>query len=397
MNNPHKIVRLVAAQVLLYSGMGLSKTSWSLYLQDRHALYLLSIAYTAMAITGAVGAAVTGWLIDRFGVSWVISLGSVFYAGGLLLRLQHSSVALAFLNGVIMGVGASALISCMRPWMVQITNDETRPRVISYRTAALNVGTALGAALLTPILFLSPTRSTGYAIGLIAPAALILSIGLLRPHHLSKPISASKTAGARIPGEMAFGVAALGLMEGFGLSMLAPYIPLVLTGAQISPTYVGLVIAALAVMRVLVSLAAGRLDRVRYRLPGLAFAQICIAVSCGVAAVLHNPAAVVLLLFVIYASLSVSSYCEEIIQAEIFPEHWRGRLFGIAQSGFLAGDALGGMTGAILIGFAGVPGLLWSYCFASALIAICYPLFVARMREKPSIEDERKLAPESAS
>ncbi|MFJ8605337.1 MFS transporter [Streptomyces shenzhenensis] len=164
----------------MYSGMNLAKTAWPLYyLEAKHGLNLLAACYTAMAVTGVIGSAVTGWLVDRIGVAAVLSAGSVNYGAGLLLRLQHVSLLLAALNGVIMGVGASALISCLRPWMV--TDEGIRPQVISYRTATLNIGMAADAALLTPILLLSHDQSFGYVLGLAVPAALVILIAPLRP------------------------------------------------------------------------------------------------------------------------------------------------------------------------------------------------------------------------
>lgn len=376
------IIRLLVAHLLLYSGMNLSKTAWPLYLEAENGLYLLAASYTAMAITGVAGAAITGWLVDRIGVAAVMSAGSIIYGAGLLLRLQHVSLLLAIANGVIMGIGASALISCLRPWMIQVTDEDTRPRVISYRTATLNIGMAAGAALLTPILLISSDQTIGYAVGLVIPAVLIVLIAPIRPRSLPKPeiSKASEEPKQAVPVAMIAGVIILGALGGLGLSMLAPYIPLVLTGAHVSPVAVGLVVAGLSVVRVLASLVVGHLDRVSLRLPGLAGAQLVIAAACATAAVFRASAITVALLAVVYVALAISSFCEEIIQSEMFPARWRGRLFGFAQSGFLAGDAIGGTVGAILLSKSGTPGLLLVYAGTSVVTAIVYPVFILRMR-----------------
>ncbi len=207
--------------------MNLSKTAWPLYLNAENALYLLAATYTAMAVTGVAGAAVTGWLVDRIGIAAVISAGSMIYGAGLLLRLQHTSLLLAIANGVIMGIGASALISCLRPWMIQVTDHGTRARVISYRTATLNIGMAVGAALLTPILLVTSDRTFGYTVGLVVPAIVIMFIALIRPRNVHKPEipAASQEVKQAVPVAMIAGVTVLGALGGLGLSMLLPYPP----------------------------------------------------------------------------------------------------------------------------------------------------------------------------
>ncbi|NVI88171.1 hypothetical protein [Actinomadura sp. BRA 177] len=87
----------------------------------------------------------------------------------------------------------------------------------------------------------------------------------------------------------------------------------------------------------------------------------------------------VALLAAVYVALGVSSFCEEIIQSEMLPAHWRGRLFGFAQSGFLAGDAIGGTVGAVLLSKSGTPGLLLVYAGTSLVTAVVYPAFILRM------------------
>lgn len=376
------VMRLLVTHLLLYTGMNLSKTAWPLYLDAEHALYLLAASYTAMAITGVAGAAVTGWLVDRIGIAAVISAGSIIYGAGLLLRLQYISLLLAVTNGVIMGIGASALISCLRPWMVQVTDNDTRPRVISYRTATLNIGMAVGAALLTPILLITGDRTFGYAVGLIVPALIIVFIALIRPRNVHKPelSAASEKVKQAAPVAMIAGVIVLGALGGLGLSMLLPYIPLILTGAHVSPVSVGLVVAALSIARVLAALIIGRLDRARLRLPALAGAQIVIAAATATAALMHASVITVALLAAVYVALGVSAFCEEIIQSEMLPARWRGRLFGLAQSGFLAGDAIGGTLGAILLSKSGTSCLLLVYAGTSLVTAVVYPAFILRMR-----------------
>ncbi|MEU1300343.1 hypothetical protein [Streptomyces shenzhenensis] len=128
---------------------------------------------------------------------------------------------------------------------------------------------------------------------------------------------------------MISGVVILGALGGLGLSMLAPYIPLVLTSAQVSPV------------------AAWRISAVT-----------------------------VTLLAVVYVALAISSFCREIIQSEMFPARWRGRRFGFAQSGFLAGDAIGGTVGAVVLTHGGTSGLLFIYAGTSAVTAVVYPVFI---------------------
>ncbi|MFJ8605338.1 hypothetical protein ACIREM_42900 [Streptomyces shenzhenensis] len=91
------------------------------------------------------------------------------------------------------------------------------------------------------------------------------------------------------------------------------------------------------------------------------------------------------LLAVVYLALAISSFCQEIIQSEMFPARWRGRRFGFAQSGFLAGDAIGGTVGAVVLTHGGTSGLLFIYAGTSAVTAVVYPVFIPRMQR--STED----------
>ncbi|MFI8265030.1 MULTISPECIES: MFS transporter [unclassified Streptomyces] len=375
--------RVAAFTLLFFAGMWLSKTVHPLYFERHGHLVAFGLSYTAMAVAGTMSVFV-GRLADRWGPRPVMALGSILYSGGMALRVFHDSPALAVTSGVVGGLGASSVFIALRTWTLLNADDHQRPGVISRREFMNQAGMALGTGSAGALVTVIGSGDRGYVGVLLLAAGCVLATLVFIPP--SKPHVRAGTG--KDPADrprlrdvvtqhrgMALGVAGLGLLMGFYVSLLSPYLPLLLADRGVPVAWVGVVLAVASVVRLVAASVADRFLRERSPLAVFLISEGCCALTTLVLAVAAGPWIAAVALALRGAFLLGATVSQELLQLGAFPAGLAGVFFGLTQSAFLAGDSLGGALGGLLYHRLGSSTTVLIATALTAANAVLVPLF----------------------
>lgn len=361
----------VATQVAVFfalfgAGMWASKMAHPLYFEEAGQLGAFGAGYAVMAVVGGLSFA-WGKVADTMGGLRAARLGLLLYAIGIAGRIFANFPA-AVVSSAVAGAGASLVIVAVRPWVRSVASDDEIPRVVAARNAGNQSGVligSLGAGLLLalPVAYHDRLQLTL----LVAPAIVLLGWVWLsvvaRTNASTSPprADASTDERTRAPRGLSVRLVVIGVVSGLYISMLTPYAPLILTDAGVPAWGAPLVVGASSFIQLGVSWALSRRplqERSAYR--SFVVAEIVAgAATLGIAASLGMPYWVIVFLYFMRAGLvSLAVIAEELIQYLIIPAASMGVVFGLSQTAFLSGDALGGLLGATL----------WQHGGAQALV-----------------------------
>ncbi|MFD5479141.1 MFS transporter [Streptomyces hawaiiensis] len=386
--------RLAAFTFLFFTGMWLSKTVQPLYFERHGHLVAFGLSYTAMAVAGTASV-FTGRLADRWGSRPVFVAGALLYAAGMALRVVHALPVVAVVSGFVAGLGASGIFIAIRTWIVHHVAEEQRAGVVARREFMNHAGMALGTGAAGGLVALAGGDDRGYVFVLLLAAGCVLAAALAVPpdRTATRPGSGTAPGDKAGPGllqtlrgnrALACGVVGIGLLMGFYVSLLTPYLPLLLKERGVPLELVGVVLAAAALSRLTAAALAGPVLRRRPPLRVFLLTEAACAVATLVLALAVNPwtAAVVLVLrgvFLLGATVS-----QELLQLSAFPGAVAGAFFGLVQSAFLAGDALGGAVGGWLYQALGSDVTVLVATALTAANAVLVPMFYGRLGARTS-------------
>lgn len=365
--------------LLFASAMWMSKVAQPLHYEHAGELAAFGVGYAVMACVGGLSFA-WGAVSDRIGGLNAVRLGVLLYAVGIGGRV-FTDMAPTIVSSALAGVGASLALVGLRPWIRSTVPDAEIARVVAARGLGSQVGVfvgTLGAAGL--FLAAGETDGTTLALGLASVLAL-LAFGW----------ACSVRTGARLPDmsqeerpgqgseslrPVAAKLAALGLLSGFYVSLITPYLPIYLTDAGLTDAGAATVVAAMSLAQICVTGLLAR--RGVGRRPGRLFviAEIATAVATfSVAVALGlSPVLTVILFLFRAAAVAVAVTSEETIQYALIPRNAAGFVFGISQTAFLVGDALGGAVGGPLWANFGPVPLAMIAAAATLLNAVLLPV-----------------------
>ncbi|MFJ1959807.1 MFS transporter [Streptomyces massasporeus] len=384
--------RLAAFTFLFFTGMWLSKTVQPLYFERHGHLVAFGLSYTAMAVAGTASV-FTGRLADRWGSRPVFLAGALLYAVGMALRVVHALPVVAVVSGFVAGLGASGIFIAIRTWIVHHVQEDRRTGVVARREFMTHAGMALGTGAAGGLAALAGGGDRGYVVVLLLAAGCVLAAALAVPPERKADRRASVSDGEAGPGlvrtlranrALACGVVAIGLLMGFYVSLLTPYLPLLLKERGVPLELVGVVLAAAGLSRLTAAALAGPVLRRRPPLRVFLLSESACAVATLVLALAVHPwtAAVALVLrgvFLLGATVS-----QELLQLSAFPGVVAGAFFGLVQSAFLAGDALGGAVGGWLYQGLGSDRTVLLATALTAANAVLVPLFYGRLGARAS-------------
>ncbi|MBJ7291699.1 MFS transporter [Williamsia sp.] len=347
--------RLAVYSLLFSSGMWMSKTAQPLYFEAAGALTAFGAGYAVMAVAGGLSF-FWGALADRIGGLNLVRIGLVLYAVGLTGRLLTGLVPVIVFSAVA-GFGASAALVAIRPWIRSMVPDDDIPRLVAVRNSTSQAGVFVGTLGAAAVLLLGdtgPTVALALAPVLVLLAALWLSVGSVPDGQRTRTDAGDPPPDHQKPTRgrsLAIALMAISALSGLYVSMVTPYVPLILTGAGGTASEAAVGIALLSACQFSVSSVLARYASLGSR-PFVAFvgAEIAAGVlTLGVSALLDFSFWIVVVAFVVRAAMvSIAVVTEETVQYALVPANGSGLVFGLAQSGFLAGDAIGGLVGAQL-------------------------------------------------
>lgn len=354
------------------AGMWISKIAQPIYFDERGAVLAFGIGYSVMAVAGGLSF-VWGALADRWGGSRTMTLGAVVYAVGILLRVEVA-LPVVVLSGAVAGAGASLVLVGVRPWIRRRVDDDGLGRVVAARHLGNQAGLVAGSLGVAAVFaLLGPEPGGPRSALLLAPVLVLVALIPLRwragPEPRPRPaVPAAEVSGADAARHGRSAAVAVGWrlavvagLSGLYISLVAPYLPLILVQAGGTSAQVSFLIALAGVVQVGATALMSRFDALTRRpLPAfVASEMLCAAALLALAGLLGLSApGVVVVLIVRSALVAVATVSEEIVQFAVIPAAVSGLVFGVVQSVFLVGDALGGLLGAVLWQAHGATGLL---------------------------------------
>ncbi|NUU08532.1 MFS transporter [Leifsonia sp. C5G2] len=336
---------------LFASGMWMAKVAQPLHYEGAGALVAFGVGYGVMACVGGLSFA-WGAIADRLGGLTATRTGILLYAVGIAGRVFTDLLpTVAF--SAIAGAGASLALVGLRPWIRSAATDDLLPRVIATRSLGSQVGVfvgTLGAAGLF-LLFHEGARGTTTAL-LLAALLALMGFAWMLTIRAGAPVRSVQTedrAGEnrRRWRPIAAKLAVVGLLSGFYVSTITPYLPLYLTSAGMTDAAAATVIAAMSVVQMGATAILARRGRNSRPLALFLITELSAGlITLGLALALGLAPTLIVLLFLARAALvAIAVTAEETIQYAVIPGNAAGFVFGISQTAFLIGDALGGFIG----------------------------------------------------
>lgn len=356
--------------VIFFLGMWMSKTLHPLYFKQQGTLFNFGVSYTCMAIAGYFSF-YWGELVDRLGFRALIFVGSFLYGIGLLLRADAHSLVSAILSGACAGLGASMVLVSAKIWLLSWIETAHPAKGVSTSNALKAMGTGLGTLLAgaMPMVLLGwsadPMRLTlCIAAGLVfvAPFTVVSGKGKIKERiaQKAKPaLSWKRFCDNRF---LSSAVVVFSLISGFYSSFFTPYLPVIMENMGFTLLKIGTLLGMITMSRMVIDPLVGRLidGSHRRRTAFLFIGEVGLALATGVLVFQMSAPAIVLALGLRTVAVSVSVISEETLWMTVFPKAEAGFLFGLAQTFFLAGDALGGVTSAWVYESFGLNALLIS-------------------------------------
>lgn len=364
--------------VLFASGMWMSKVAQPLHYENAGALVAFGVGYAAMAITGGFSF-VWGAIADRLGGLNAVRIGALVYAVGIAGRFL-TDVAPTVAFSVIAGAGASLALVGIRPWVRSRATDEEIPSIVGGRNLGNQVGMFVGTVGAAALFAFVPGTDAGTLAALgVAPLLVVLGfVWLLMFGRTGAPVdltAAAETSGRSSFRGLATKLAAIGVLSGFYVSLVTPYLPLFLTRGGLPDAAAAVVIAAMSFAQIAVTaVIARRGTRARPFRLFLIAESVTGLLTLTVALALSVSPILVAVLFIARAGfVAIAVTSEETIQYAVIPGNAAGFVFGISQTAFLIGDALGGALGAPLWTMLGPTGLATIAGAATLANAILLP------------------------
>jgi MFS family permease len=336
-----------------------------------------------------LGQPLAGAIADRFGIFRVMSVGALFYAGGLLImRYATTPVALDLGAGVLIGFGLSG---CSFNLVLSAFSKLLPPE---HRGVALGAGTAAGSFgqfLFAPI-GVALIDNLGWQGALTVFAALMLlivplSFALATPPSTSANVRSAdqqsfKTALAEAFGHRSYVLLVLGFFTcGFQLAFITVHLPAFLVDRGISTQIGGWVLAAIGLFNIIGSISVGWIQNFipkRYILSAIYFVR-----ALSTIAFISFP--VTPLSAISFGAISGLTWLSTVpptsaLVALMFGTRWFATLYGFAFVSHQVGGFLGVWLGGVVFEKFGSYTPIW---WLSVLFGVLSALINLPIVEKP--------------
>jgi MFS family permease len=341
-----KARRFILFVTVFYLCMFSSKTIHPLWFEKNHALVAFGFSYTAMAIAGSLSF-FTGFLGDHLGPRNALRIGVLVYGVGLSLRVYTQSIWIVIISGFIAGLGASLVIVCIRYWVLDLAEKANRAAAVSVQTMGVNVGTAIGTFGSGVLALLLGAPTISYPTVLILSAVFCMITVFLVPELKEQVSKRQEERKGRIKEHLLLssGVIFFGLLAGVTTSMITPFIPIILKDVGLNVATVGLVMAGMSILKAVSAPFFGEKKYEKQKIFFFFGAELLTGLMVLTLTLQLSPGWVIFAMLLRSLLLSLSIISEELMHLAMFPKHLVGFFFGLLQSAFFVGDALGGSFG----------------------------------------------------
>jgi len=350
---------------------------------------VFGLALAVQNLLWGLGQPLAGAIADRFGLTRVMILGALLYAGGLvLMRYAATPASLDLGAGVLIGLG---LYGCSFNLVLSAFSKLLPPE---WRSFALGAGTAAGSfgQFLFAPLGVALIDNFGWETALMVFAALTLliiplSLAIAMPpspsaHTAVADQQSFKTALAEAFGHRSYVLLVLGFFTcGFQLAFITVHLPAYLADRGIPAQVGGWVIAAIGLFNIIGSLGVGWLQNrlpKRYILSAIYFIR-----ALSIVAFISFPVTPVSA--VLFGAISGLTWLSTVpptsaLVALMFGTRWLATLYGFAFVSHQIGGFLGVWLGGLVFeGFGSYTPIWW----LSVLFGVLSALVNLPIVEKP--------------
>jgi len=365
---------------------------------------LVSGAFAVSTIVQAFSSIVMGWLNDRIGPRFVLTLCGILVGSGLMLMYLVDSVwQLYLLYVVLVGVGMGSLVapqmSTIARWFVKRRNIMT-----AVQMAGGGLGGLIGPLLITWLIYTYGWREAYLFIGAGVFVLVIVSAQFLRrdPYKMGQlpygeegkvaiktPVDVSGLSSKQAFKTKKFWFFALIIFcVGFCLWTVMVHIVPYAINQGISPEQAALILSAMNGAQPVGSVVWGLVaDRIGNR-------KVLVTCVCLLSAViflllpLGNPWLIGFLVMVIALGLGGVSVTQSSITAELFGMRSHGTILGYTVFTFSVGGALGTYLAGALFDSTGSYQIIFLLCGALILAAVMMAMYLSRKRQQDEVYEQ---------
>ena len=350
---------------------------------------IFGLALALQNLLWGLGQPIAGAIADRFGVLRVMVVGTLLYAGGLLL-MRHGTTpsSLDLGAGVMIGFGLSGCsFNLVLSAFSKLLPPEKRGIALGAGTAAGSFGQFLfapfGVAMIDNFGWQAALTVFAFLMLLIVPLSLALSTPSAAPANVPAADQQSfKTALAEAFGHRSYVLLVLGFFTcGFQLAFITVHLPAYLSDRGISAQTGGWVVAAIGLFNIVGSLSVGWLQNrfpKRYILSMIYFARAMSIVAfisfpiTGFSAIVFGAATGLTWLSTVPPTSA--------LVALMFGTRWFATLYGFAFVSHQVGGFLGVWLGGVVFEQFGSYTPLW---WLSVLFGVLSALINLPIVEQP--------------
>lgn len=305
-----------------------------------------------MAAAGALSFFI-GKISDKLQPNTAIRIAVLLYAIGLALRIFTNSFLIAGCSGLIAGIGASLVVISIKNWILNIGNENDRAAIVSIKETGINIGTTLGAALsgilVTIISFY--TNQPIFVILLFSSflcASTILFVPKLRKEDKLEDEDLKNSKRNMVPKVLSGGIIIFGIINGLSVSLIIPFIPVILKHQEVPVSLIGIFTSLTSLTAIIFStmFSSNKVNKNKQTI--FLFGELIAGILflCFLTKISIYLIPLILVMRIFFQTASIIT--QELMELEMYPKAAYGKLFGLSQSAFFVGDALGGSIGGIL-------------------------------------------------
>jgi MFS family permease len=348
-----------------------------------HEQLLVKMLVGVMGVAMVIGAALTGFLVDRIGLRRVIATNYALYAvggtAGVYLNDLHALIASRFLLGMAAAgavTGSIIIINAQLP-------TARRATWLGYYNGVAQ----LSSVLLNPLSGLLGEMNWHWSFaiyGLAAPFAVIAAVTL--PGRTTVHATNSDLASAPLVTWFPFRFAILGVLLGTIIYVPAVYLPFLLSGlGMTSPTMISLVLTGDIIAGTISSLLYGRARQVLSEYAAFIVSVACAGLGLMTAALAPNVVVVVIgsVLFGVGVAWFLPNLMS-LVASRVAPEQ-QGRAAGLVKGANYLGSPTAVFVAEPIARAYGAPGAIITASLISIMLlfAAAGRLVLRRSRVRP--------------
>lgn len=382
----YKYKTMISFVFIFYLTMGISKYAQILFFQQNKGLSNYSFSYSAMAVAGAFS-----FLISNRVASWnlrkILVIFLPVYSFGMFLRIIPNSSVIAIISGTISGIGASVTLLVIRTWIYSLTDihPESKNLLVSTRYTVMQIATLIATLIAGEIISLFNSSNTIYILLIIVSSLFMWSLSSTK--NIPRGRIQRKKSGlfAALPKSKMRGILLFIIVLILGLTnaLIVPIVPAILRENGLSVSLTSFLVTVLGILTVLSSFVYQHSKLSKYSEFSFLLNELIVGIFMILAGVLYEGHIHLLIIAFAIMSVGIAGFFifKELMEYDMFPKEESFIYLGIAQSGFLVGDALGAPIGTITFQHGGTQILLFLFGFLSICCGFSYYFFYQVMKK----------------